>query len=167
MESISKNISYKEATKSSTASRRGIDNTPTEFQLKNMKMVANEIFQPLREYHGKPIRVTSFLRSLELNKVIGGSKTSQHLQGGINGKEEGAIDIDADVYDNGITNSEIYYWIEENLEFDQLIWEYGDENEPDWVHVSFRKGANRKQTLKAVRERQPNGKYKTKYYVKE
>ena len=166
MERISQNISYKEATKSHTASRRGIDNTPTEFQLKNMKMVANEVFQPLRKYHGKPIAVTSFLRSLELNRAIKGSKTSQHLQGGENGKEEGAIDIDADVYDNGITNSEIYYWIKDNLEFDQLIWEFGNENEPDWVHVSFRKGANRKQTLKAVRERQPNGKYKTKYYVK-
>ena len=166
MERISKNISYKEATKSATASRRGIKNTPTEFQLQNMKMVAERIFQPLRERHGKPIAITSFLRSVELNKAIGGSKTSQHLQGGENGKEEGAIDIDADVYDNGITNAEIFDYILKNLEFDQLIWEYGTDDEPDWVHVSYRKGANRKQTLKAVRERQPNGKYKTKYYVK-
>ena len=151
MEKISQHISYREATKSSTASRRGIDNIPTDFQLQNMKMVAREIFEPLRRHHGKPIAVTSFLRSVELNKAIGGSKTSQHLQGGISEKEEGAIDIDADVYNNGITNAEIFDFILQNLEFDQLIWEYGDEDEPDWVHASYRKGANRKSVLQAKR----------------
>jgi hypothetical protein len=151
MEKISKNISYREATKSATAARRGIENKPTDFQLANMKMVAEKIFQPLREHHGKPIAITSFLRSVELNKAIGGSKTSQHLQGGENGKEEGAIDIDADVYDNGITNADIFRYIMNNLQFDQLIWEFGDDNEPDWVHASYRKDANRKQLLQAKR----------------
>jgi zinc D-Ala-D-Ala carboxypeptidase len=162
MEKISKNISYREATKSATASRRGIENKATDFQLSNMKMVADKIFQPVREHFGKPIAVTSFLRSLELNKAIGGSKTSQHLQGGENGKIEGAIDMDADVYQNGIRNSKIFDFIKENLEFDQLIWEYGNNNEPDWVHASYRHEANRKQVLQAKRV---NG--KTKYVIYE
>jgi hypothetical protein len=151
MEKISKHISYREATKSSTASRKGIENKPTDFQLQNMKMVADKLFEPVRKYHGKPIAVTSFLRSVELNKAIGGSKRSQHLQGGESKKEEGAIDMDADVYNNGITNGEIFHYIRINLEFDQLIAEYEDDGEPCWVHASYRKGANRKQTLIATR----------------
>ncbi len=157
---ISDNITYKEAVKSNTAKRYGIENSPNDFQLSNMKMVADKCFQPLREWYKKPIGVSSFLRSKALNEhpAINGSETSQHLQGLYSKLEEGAIDIDADIQDNGITNAEIFNWLKENVEFDQLIWEYGTEEEPAWVHVSFRKGANRKQILKAYKE---NG--KTKY----
>ncbi len=148
---ISNNISYREATKSNTAKRYGIDNFPNSFQLSNMKMVANECFQPLREWNNEPIGVSSFLRSKELNEhpAINGSKTSQHLQGLYSKIEEGAIDIDADIYDNGITNVEIFEWLKDNVKFDQLIWEYGTEENPAWVHVSYRNGANRGMLLSA------------------
>ena len=123
-----------------------------------MKLVAEACFEPLRKFHGKPIGISSFLRSKELNEKIGGSTKSQHMQGLYSGKKEGAIDIDADIYNNGITNAEIFYYLEDNVLFDQLIWEYGDDTEPNWVHVSYREGENRKQVLRAVRE---NG--RTKY----
>jgi hypothetical protein len=151
MEKISKHITFAEATKSQTAIRHGIDNYPSEFQLKNMKMVAEKCFEPLREHHGKPIGISSFLRSSALNSKIGGSKTSQHLCGAFSGIEEGAIDIDADIFNNGITNAEVFHFLKNNVEFDQLIWEFGDENNPSWVHVSFRKGANRKMLLMAYK----------------
>lgn len=151
MENISNNITYKEATKSNTAKRYGIDNSPNDFQLQNMKLVAEKCFQPLREWYKKAIGVSSFMRSKALNehKAIRGSKTSQHMQGLYSELEEGAIDIDADIFDNGITNAEIFNWLKDNVEFDQLIWEYGTDEEPAWVHVSFRKGANRKKLMAA------------------
>ena len=158
---ISKHISYKEAVRSSTAKRRGIDNTPSTFQLNNMALVAEECFEPLREWYGKAIGVSSFLRSKELNEAIGGSKKSQHMCGAYSLKEEGAIDIDADMFSNGITNAEIFNWLKDNVAFDQLIWEFGDESEPDWVHVSHRKGSNRGQVLVAYRI---DGKTKYKSY---
>ena len=159
---ISKNITYKEATVSNTAKLYSIENVPNEFQLANMKMVAEKCFQPLRDWYGKPIGVSSFFRSEELNKKLGSSKTSQHLQGLYSENEEGAIDIDADVFDNGITNKAIFEWLKVNVEFDQLIWEYGSEVEPAWVHVSFRKGANRKMLLNARK----NSKNKTYYTIR-
>lgn len=158
MEKISTNISYYEAVKSNTAARKNIDNTPNEAQISNMKLVALYCFQPLREWYGKAIGISSFFRCILLNISVGGSTTSQHCAGESTGKEEAAIDIDADIYHNGITNAEIYYWLRDNVEYDQLIWEYGTKTEPDWVHVSFRKGANRKQNLRAYRK---NG--RTKY----
>jgi len=158
---ISEHISYKEATKSNTASRRGIDNTPTTFQLNNMSLVAEECYEPLRVWYGKWIGVSSFLRSKELNEAIGGSKTSQHMCGAYSKKEEAAIDIDADIYNNGITNLEIFLWLKDNVTFDQLICEYPDkEGEPAWVHVSYRKGANRGQVLVAYRNSAGKTKYK-------
>lgn len=162
MDKISFHISYKEATRSGTAKRFDIDNSPTEFQLMNMKMVAETCFEPLRFHHGKPIFVSSFMRSKELNEhpAIKGSKTSQHMQGLYSKEEEGAIDLDADVYDNGITNKEIFHWLKENIEFDQLIWEFGDNKNPAWVHASFRKGGNRKQLLIAYKNEHGRTKYK-------
>ena len=160
MYNISKNISYGEATKSQTATRLGLDNNPTEQELRNMQLVADKCFQPLREWYGKAIAITSFFRSAKVNAKIGGSQTSQHCAGGVSGIEEAAIDIDADVFDNGITNKEIFNWLKENVEYDQLIWEYGTSNNPNWVHVSYRKGANRKMNLKVERI---NG--KSKYTV--
>jgi hypothetical protein len=141
---ISKHISYKEATRSATALRLGIENIPNEYQLQNMEMVAKKVFEPLREAVDAPIKINSFFRCEELNKAIGGSSKSQHCQGR-------AIDID-DIYGH-VSNAFMYYYIKDNLDFDQLIWEFGTDDSPDWVHVSYvDEDSNRKRCLKAVRE---------------
>lgn len=115
-----------------------------------MKALAKHVFEPMRKHFDKPIRVNSFFRSIALNKAIGGSSTSQHCKGE-------AIDLDAT---KGFTNRDIYNYIKDNLDFDQLIWEFGTDLEPDWVHVSYKyEGLNRKQILKAERI---NGKVKYK-----
>lgn len=152
---ISNNISYTEATKSRTAIKLGIKNIPNKEQLHNMKIVAKEIFEPIRTNYGVPIAVTSFFRSKKLNTAIGGSKTSQHCEGK-------AIDLDADVY-GMIRNRDIFNFIKDNLEFDTLIWEFGTDREPQWVHVSYNKGKNRNRILKAIKVKNILGKYKTKY----
>ena len=149
MTNISEHISLKEATKSNTATRLGIDNFPTNDILINMQTVANKIFEPLRIYIGEPIYISSFYRSPELNKAIGGSTRSQHCKGQ-------AIDID-DVYSKKFTNADYFNYIKENLEFDQLIWEFGDNVNPNWIHFSYCDN-NRNRILKAIKE---NG--KTKY----
>ena len=146
---ISNHISLKEATKSNTADRLGINNFPDNDTLINMQSLAINVFEPLRQWVGGPIYITSFYRSPELNKAIGGSKKSQHCLGQ-------AIDID-DVYSNA-TNADMFAYIKDNLEFDQLIWEFGDDSNPNWVHCSYVSGNNRGNVLRAIKE---NG--KTKY----
>jgi zinc D-Ala-D-Ala carboxypeptidase len=141
--SVSKHISMKEAVESYTAKRRGIKNVPSEYELVNMTAVAENIFEPLREWVGGPIKINSFFRSIELNQAIGGSSKSQHCQGR-------AIDID-DTY-GWKTNAEMYHWIKENLDFDQMIWEFGTDENPDWVHISYvSQDGNRNRCLKAER----------------
>ena len=142
---LSKNLSLAEVTKSITAKRLGIDNTPDEWVTENLRQIAVNVFQPIRDALGCPIHVSSGYRSADLNTAIGGSRRSQHVEGR-------ALDLDADVF-RGCTNSEIFNYVRENLEFDQLIWEFGDEDNPDWVHVSFvYDGINRKRCLKACRD---------------
>ena len=154
MEKISKHISYKEGVYSNTATRRGIDNTPGDDQLFFMEIIAEKVFEPLREWVEGPIKINSFFRSPDLNKAIGGSGKSQHCHGQ-------AIDID-DTFGKA-TNAEMYHWIKENLDFDQMIWEFGDDNNPNWVHVSYvSPEANRKRCLKAYRN---PGSRSTKYKV--
>jgi len=149
---ISEHISYKEGVYSNTATRRGIDNTPNDEQLTNMELIANEVFEPLRTWVGGPIKINSFFRSPNLNTAIGGSKTSQHCKGQ-------AIDID-DTFGK-VTNAEMYHWIKENIDFDQMIWEFGDDDNPNWVHVSYVSPEdNRNRCLKAYKENK-----KTKYKV--
>lgn len=149
---LSKNLSLGEFTNSQTAKRRGIDNTPKGNHLEAAKELAENIFQPIRDYFGKPIFISSGYRSQALNEAIGGSKTSQHSKGE-------AIDIDMD-YRNGPENEEIFHYIKENLPFDQLIWEFGTDKRPDWVHVSYKQeGPQRGQILVAKR----NSKGKTYY----
>ena len=138
---ISKNITYKEATRSDTAKRLSIDNTPDAEQLENMKRVAENVFQPVRENFDCPIYVSSFFRSEELNKAMKGSSSSTHMKGE-------AMDLDADVFGK-VTNAQIFHYIKDNLEFDQLIWEFGTEEEAAWVHVSLSKNNNRNQILVA------------------
>ena len=150
MSKISKHITYKEAIRSATALRLGIENTPSDYELQNMELIAEKVFEPLRRAVNGPIKINSFFRCEELNKAIGGSSRSQHCQGR-------AIDID-DVY-GYVSNSYMYYYIKDNLDFDQLIWEFGTDTEPDWVHVSYvDSDSNRKRCLLAYKE---NG--KTKY----
>lgn len=139
---ISKHISYKEAVRSQTAVRKGIDNVPSPEQIRAMKLVADKCFEPVREHFGVQLFISSFFRSEQLNMAIGGSRTSEHCKGM-------AIDIDADYY-GGVTNAEIFYYIMNNLEFNQLIWEYGTEDNPAWVHVSYRESGNRNQILRAT-----------------
>ena len=149
---ISKHISDKEGVYSITATRRGLDNTPDKEQLDNMKLLAEKVFEPLREWVGGPIRINSFFRGPELNKAIGGSSKSQHCKGQ-------AMDID----DGGCnkTNAQMYKYIKDELEFDQMIWEFGDDDNPNWVHVSYvSEENNRNRCLKAYKE-----KGKTKYMV--
>jgi hypothetical protein len=139
---ISKHISEEEAFKSQTAIRHGIKNQTTDAEtLANMKHVAENVFEPIRKHFNRPIGISSFYRCEKLNKKIGGAKNSQHMSGE-------AIDIDADIFGD-LTNKIIYDFVKDNLEFDQLIWEFGDNNNPAWVHVSLkRNGKNRKQILR-------------------
>ena len=149
---ISEHISYKEGVYSRTATRRGIDNSPNEDQMINMEVVADEVFEPLRSWVGGPIKINSFFRSPELNTAIGGSSKSQHCHGQ-------AIDLD-DTYGRA-TNAEMYEFIKEHLDFDQIIWEFGNDDNPDWVHVSYVSAQdNRKRCLKAYKD-----KGKSKYMV--
>ncbi len=144
---LSKNLSLSEMIISSEAKRKGISNKPTEEHISNMKKLAINVFQPIREHFNSPIHISSGYRSLALNKAIKGSATSQHCSGE-------AMDIDMDA--TSITNAEIFNYIKDNLAFDQLIWEFGTNENPDWVHVSYEStGKQRKQILKAVRK---NGK---------
>ena len=153
MENISKHITYAGAIHSNTAKRKCIDNTPNPTQVENMKILAEKVFEPLREWVGGPIKVNSFFRSAELNEAIGGSKTSQHCKGQ-------AIDVD-DVY-GGKTNAEMYTWIKENLNFDQMIWEFGTDMNPNWVHISYvSEEDNRNRCLKAYKDEYNKTKYKT------
>ena len=149
---ISEHISYKESVYSRTATRLDIDNNPDDRQILNMETIADEVFEPLRMWVGGPIKINSFFRSPELNKAIGGSTKSQHCHGQ-------AIDLD-DTFGRA-TNAEMYEFIKEHLDFDQIIWEFGDDDNPDWVHVSYVSAQdNRKRCLKAYKD-----KGKSKYMI--
>lgn len=142
---LSKNLSLAEMIRSESAKRNGINNMPTEEHLANMKKLAINVFQPIREHFNVPIHISSGYRSLELNKAIKGSKTSQHVLGQ-------AVDIDVDVSSNGINNKMIFEFIKNNIDFDQLINEFNY----SWVHVSYNpNGKQRKQILDATKS---NGK---------
>jgi hypothetical protein len=146
---LSKNLTLAEVTRSESAKRKGISNEPTAEHLENFKKLAINIFQPIREHFNVPIHISSGYRSKALNSAIGGSLTSQHCQGE-------AIDIDMDGSSSGVTNKMVFDFIKNNLVFDQMIWEFGTDNNPDWVHVSYEStGKQRKQILKAIRK---NGK---------
>lgn len=151
---ISKHISYKESTRSRTALRRNINNTPDDDQLKCMEEVAENLFEPLREWVGGPIQINSFFRCEELNRAIGGDGRSQHVKGQ-------AIDID-DRYGHK-TNAEMYNYIKDNLDFDQLIWEFGDDKNPNWVHISWvSHRPNRRKVSKAYKDNKGRTRYEHK-----
>jgi hypothetical protein len=155
---LSKYVSLAEVTRSDTAKRKGIDNSPTAEHLENLKVISEEVFDKVREYFGVPIFISSGYRSAALNKAIGGSSTSDHNLGK-------ALDLDQDGHGNGVRNIDVLNYIINNLEFDQVIAEFRRaDGDFDWVHVGYRKGANRNQVLEAYRD--ANGKTKYKPYKK-
>jgi zinc D-Ala-D-Ala carboxypeptidase len=155
MNNISNHISYKEGVYSATALRRGLDNTPNAEQKKCMHEIAEYLFEPLREWVGGPIKINSFFRGEPVNTAIGGSTRSQHMKGQ-------AMDLD-DTFGHK-TNAEMYHYIKDNLDFDQLIWEFGDDDNPNWIHVSYvTHRANRKRLTIAYKE---NGRTRYKHEEK-
>ena len=149
---LSKHFTLREMTNSMTAQRKGIDNTPNPTQIAAMITVAEMVFEPLRKWAGGPIKVNSFFRSTSLNEAVGGVSSSQHCKGE-------AIDLD-DVY-GCKSNAEMFMHIRENLDFDQLIWEFGTDMNPNWIHVSYvGKDENRNRCLRAYKE-DGKTKYKT------
>ncbi len=152
---LSSNLTYTEAIKSNTAIRLGIDNEPTAEHMSNLIITANKIFQPIRDHFGVPIFISSGYRSETLNEAIGGSKTSQHSLGK-------AFDIDQDGRSK-TTNLEVFNYIKDNMEFDQLILEFpGSRGNPAWVHASYSEGKNRNMILVSIRE---DGKTKYKNFT--
>jgi hypothetical protein len=138
---ISEHFSLAELCNSAEGKRIGISNVADEKSIKNLILLADNILEPIRKHFDKPIHIISGYRNAVLNKKVGGSKTSQHMIGQ-------AADIDNDNTD--VSNAEIFNFIKDNLKYDQLIWEFGNDESPDWVHVSF-SSKPRKQILKAYR----------------
>ena len=139
---LTKNFSYPEMIKSSTADRLGIKNDATREHVINLVNLCNFILPPVRDEFG-PIRINSGYRSFDLNKAVGGSSKSQHCRGEA-----------ADFESSRVSNPDLAKWIEKNLDFDQLILEFYDGKNPNsgWVHCSFNKmGENRNKTLTALR----------------
>lgn len=150
---LTKHFTLEEMTASESAIKLGINNVPTEAQIINLTVLCDKVLEPVREHFEKPILVSSGYRSRTLNVAIGGSKTSQHCYGQ-------AVDINNK--GSELLNAQIFFWIKDNLEYDQLIWEFGNSKEPEWVHVSFA-SVNRKQVLKATKV---NGKSTYKLWQK-
>jgi hypothetical protein len=142
---LSAHLDLSEVIRSESAKRNGISNMPIALHIENFKLLAEKVFEPIRLHFGCPIHISSGYRSAELNRCVGGSSTSQHCTGE-------AIDIDMDGSTSGVTNKMVFDYIKDNLVFDQLIYEFGDSKNPDWVHVSYEStGKQRKQVLKAIR----------------
>ena len=133
---ISKNFILQEFLVTNT----GLNNQLTSEALANIEYLATKLLQPLRDAYGKPIKITSGYRSVDVNKAVGGSTTSQHTKGQ-------AVDIVAD------DNKALFDLIKNNFDFDQLIWEYGTDKQPAWVHVSIKKTGNRKQIMRAIKNK--------------
>jgi hypothetical protein len=140
---LSANFSVSELTRSQTATRKGIDNSPNEEQLASLQALCENVLQPIREHFGKPVRISSGLRVPELNSAIGGSTTSDHCKG-----------MAADIEIPGVDNKELAEWIGANLEFRQLILEFYTAGDPEsgWVHVSYNKDDNKQQVMTATKQ---------------
>ena len=143
---LTSNFSLAELTRSQTATRKGIDNTPDAEQLANLTALCECVLQPVRDYFGMVVRISSGLRVPELNSAIGGSTTSDHCKG-----------MAADIEVPGVDNLALAEWVVKNLEFRQVILEFYTSGVPDsgWVHVSYNPGDNKKQALTATKQ---NGK---------
>jgi hypothetical protein len=142
---LSAHLDLSEVIRSESAKRNGISNMPIALHIENFKLLAEKLFEPVRVHFDCPIHISSGYRSVELNRAVKGSATSQHCTGE-------AIDIDMDGTPNGVTNKMVFNYIKDNLEFDQMIWEFGNDSNPDWVHVSYEStGKQRKQVLRCTR----------------
>jgi hypothetical protein len=142
---LSEHLALSEVIRSESAKRNGISNMPTPEHIENFKLLAEKVFEPIRNNFRCPIHISSGYRSRELNTLVGGSATSQHCTAE-------ALDVDMDGTPHGVTNKMVFDFIKSSLEFDQLIWEFGSDSNPDWVHVSYEStGKQRKQILKAKR----------------
>ncbi len=153
MTQLSKHFHLSEFTKSQTASRRGINNTPNGAQVQALKLLCEKVLEPVREHYGKPVVISSGFRSARLNRAIGGSRTSQHSKGEA-----------ADFEIAGVSNVEVCRWMEKNLNYDQLILEFYTPGLPNsgWIHVSFSANRMRNQELTARRVRKW-GRTRTEY----
>jgi len=140
---LTENFSLNELTKSQTAERKGIDNTPSAEHQENLKSLCEMVLQPIRDHFGQVVSVSSGYRSPELCVAIGSSTNSQHAKGQAS---------DFEIF--GVSNKELADWIDENLDYDQLILEYWKESDPNsgWIHCSFNTQGNRKQYLRAYKE---------------
>jgi zinc D-Ala-D-Ala carboxypeptidase len=143
---LSENFTLSEMTKSETALRHGLPNDPEPDHLENMKKLAERVLQPVRDHYGRGVKVNSAYRHPDVNRAVGGSTTSDHCKG-----------MAADIEIPGVPNAELAEWIQDNLEFRQLILEFYTPGIPDsgWVHVSYNEADNKKQVLTAMKE---NGK---------
>jgi hypothetical protein len=141
MTQISKHLTLEELCNSEIAKKLGIVNAPNQLQIENLKTLALKVYEPVREHFGVEINISSGYRIMNLNQAINGSITSQHCSGE-------AIDID--MKGDKVSNSQVFHWIKDNLKYDELIWEFGDKKNPNWIHVSYCKD-NRQQTLRAVK----------------
>jgi len=152
MKEVSKYVSYEEVIRSQTAIKNNLDNNPSDEQLGLIRLAALNVFDPLREWVGGPIKINSCFRSEELNDKIGGVVSSQHMVG-INKYDTNygaAFDID-DVYGHK-TNRDMFHYIKDELDFDKLIYEFGGEFNPAWIHFSYRPENNRKEILIATKK---------------
>lgn len=141
---ITVHLTLAEATSSNTANKFGIKNIPTEAQYARIKALAEHVIEPLYEQFTKPqIGFSSLFRSKALNEKVGGSSTSDHTA-----NIGAAVDLHSNNTDV-LTNAQLFHWIKDNLQFDQMIWEFGNSKEPSWVHVGYRGIANRKMILVA------------------
>jgi zinc D-Ala-D-Ala carboxypeptidase len=151
---LTTNFSLAELLNSPTATAKGIKEqfTPSEEVINNLTLLAKNVLQPLRDGIGRPLKITSGFRCERLNVAIGGSRTSEHCKG---------MAADIQLIVNGQNLSGLIYnkIIELKLNYTQMIWEFGNSEHPDWIHISYNKANLKKQNLKAVKE---NG--KTKYY---
>ena len=140
---LTENFSLNELTKSQTAERKGIDNTPSAEHQENLKSLCEMVLQPIRDHFGQVVSISSGYRSPELCVAIGSSTKSQHAKGQAS---------DFEIF--GVSNKELADWIDENLDYDQLILEYWKESDPNsgWIHCSFNTQGNRKQYLRAYKE---------------
>jgi zinc D-Ala-D-Ala carboxypeptidase len=148
---VSEHFSKKEVTYSPTAEKYKIDNTPSKEQWKRIQILVDNVLEPVRVGLDKSLTVNSIFRSAKLNERVKGSGTSQHLA------NNGAA---ADIECPSLGNKELFDYILNNCNFDQLIWEYGDKSSPDWIHVSFvSEEKNRNQVLRCVKDVKGNPKY--------
>ena len=137
---LSKSFTLNELTKSQEATRLGIENIPNEEHIENLKILCEKILQPLRDYYGMPVSISSGYRSVALCEAVGSSARSQHTKGQA---------ADFEIF--GVANKDVADFIVQNFEYDQCILEFWNDNEPNsgWIHCSYSKEGNRKQYLKA------------------